>query len=421
MSGDNPFSGVPFFGDIARMMGQQGPVAWDPAKQLAIAIATEGKSEPNIDPLERMRLEQLARVAEVQINGLTGLSVVVNGRNAQIVPVNRSTWVLGMLEAYKPRFEALAAQLSAQEPNPGNVAEDVPPVEGLEDLVGLGAELSQFDTPSALDETGDDDAMDSLLAGMMTLLSPMLLGMTAGTMIGHLSQRNFGTYDLPLPCPPGAQIMVLPETIDAFANEWSLDTDAVRLAICLHELTSHAILNVPHIRTRLDTLLDEYAAGFEPDPDALERHLGDIDPTNPAAMTSFQQILGDPEILVGAAAGPGQQARRASIDALVCVIVGSIGHVVDTVGGRLVDDYQRVAEALRRRRVAESDADRFTSRLFGIEISQDLVDRGRAFIDGVTERGGVDAVGHLWQQAEFLPTIAEVDAPGLWLARISLD
>ena len=39
---------------------------------------------------------------------------------------------------------------------------------------------------------------------------------------------------------------------------------------------------------------------------------------------------------------------------------------------------------------------------------------------GVLEREGDDALRRLWEGDEQLPTQAEVDAPGLWLARISL-
>ncbi len=440
MSHDNPFGGIPFFGDLGRLMGRQGPVAWEPATQLALAIATEGVAEANVDPIERMRLEQLARVAEVQINGATGLSVVTEGQPVAIEPVNRSTWVLRTIEAFKPRFEALARQISADgrdaDADAGtdapsgsseatNRPSDEPPVPGLEDLVGLGDELSRFDEPAEGNrpaETDDDfdDGVESWLTSMLSMLSPMLLGMTAGSLVGHLSRHDFGTYDLPLPRPAGAPIMVLPAVIDAFASEWDLDGDGVRLAICLHELTSHAVLATPHVRAALDGLLADYAAGFRPDPDALERHLGEIDPTNPEALASFQRILGDPEIIVGASTGPGQEQRRARIGALVAVIVGYVDHVVNTVGSRLIDGYPRIAEALVRRRLSDSEADAFTSRLFGIELGPALMDRGRGFVEGVSERAGADGLNRLWESAEHLPTVAEVEAPGLWLARIDL-
>lgn len=425
MSQNEPFGGIPFFGDIARLMGNQGPVAWQAATQLAMAIATEGATDPNVDPVERIRLEQLARVAEVQINGSTGLSVTTEGQPTMIEPVNRTTWVHRTIEAYKPRFEALARQLDTTDPSSDDEhapsQDDAPPVPGLEDLVGLGDELGRFDPEESPDAADPDGEVASWLSKMFAMLNPMLLGMTAGSLVGHLARTNFGSYDIPLPRPAGTPIMVLPSVIDEFTAEWSLDADGVRLAICLHELTSHAVLSTPHVRARLDGLLDAYAAGFRPDPDALERHLGDIDMSDPQAMASFQQILGDPEIIVGASTSPDQVTRRAEIDALISVVVGYVDRVVDGIGERLIDDYSRVTEALLRRRMAESEADRFTSRLFGIELGDALLQRGRGFCDGVVERSGEDALSRLWADEAYLPTVAEVDAPGLWLARIELE
>lgn len=437
MSNQNPFGGIPFFGDLAKLIGQQGPVAWDPATQLALAIATDGQPEQNVDPLERLRFEQLARVAEVHVSGTTGLSLTPGGHLVVIEPVTRSQWVLRTIAALRPRFETLAGQIKVESTPVDPVGPSVdpsraePPVPGLEDLVGMGDELSQFDAPtdpsvaeghpSRLDPDGLDDAdADSWLSGMLNLLSPMLLGMTAGSLVGHLSRGNFGTYDLPLPRPEGGSIMVIPSTIGEFEREWDLDGDALRLALCIHELTFHAVLGIPHVRARLDDLLAAFSAGFQPDPDALERRLGELDPSSPDGLAAFQQILGDPEILVGAGSSPMQQERRNQIDALIAVIIGYVDHVMDTIGGHLIESYPRISEALRRRRVTETDADRFTARLFGLELGQDLCDRGNAFAQGVVERAGVDALNRLWAVPENLPTAAEVNAPGLWLARIDL-
>ena len=67
---------MPFLGDLAKILRQQGGVSWDAARQLAFQVATGGESEPNVDPLERIRLEQLARVAELQVAEATGLATV---------------------------------------------------------------------------------------------------------------------------------------------------------------------------------------------------------------------------------------------------------------------------------------------------------------------------------------------------------
>ena len=41
----------------------------------------------------------------------------------------------------------------------------------------------------------------AMFGGLMQMLSPMMLGMSVGSMVGHLSRRSFGQYDLPIPRP----------------------------------------------------------------------------------------------------------------------------------------------------------------------------------------------------------------------------
>ena len=101
-SGSNPFEGMPFFGDLLKMLGSQGPVQWDGARQLALSIATGGESEPNVDPLERVRYEQLARVADLHVAQATGLSTSITGRSVTVTPVTRTQWTLTTLDAYRP-------------------------------------------------------------------------------------------------------------------------------------------------------------------------------------------------------------------------------------------------------------------------------------------------------------------------------
>jgi putative hydrolase len=384
--GDEPFEGIPFLGDLARILRQQGTVSWDAAAQVAFQVATGGESEPNIEPLDRMRFEELARVAELHVTRVTGLSVSSTGRAVSVVPVTRTQWVQRSLPAFRPRFESLARSLSA------------PP-----------------DQPEV--ETGDPAAVLGNLMGMMT---PMLVGMAAGSMVGHLARTSFGQYDLPLPRPPGDELMVVARTIDDFASDWSLPDDDLRLWVSLHELSHHAVLGLPHVRERLDDLLNRYASGFQPDPHALEDKLAELDVSDVEGMASLQQVFGDPEAILGAVQSPAQRELLPQLEALVAVIIGYVDHVMDEVGTSLISSYGMLSEALGRRRVTADQASRFVERLLGLELTQEQCERGQAFIAGVLERGGDEALERLWRSARELPTPSEVDAPGLWLARIDL-
>jgi len=394
----NPFQGMPFLGDLMRLIGQQGPVSWDGARQLALSIATDGASEANVDPLERITFEQLARVAEIQVANATGLDTSVTGRAVTVTPVTRSQWVLTTIDAWRPLFERMAGAIRPDD-DPSTASPDI--------------------HPSPL---GDDDDPSGLwLAQLMQMLSPMMLGMTAGSLVGHLSTRSFGQYDLPIPRPPSDEVPVLIGNIDAFGEEWALDGNDLRLWICLHQLSHHAVLGVPHVRARLDSLLLDYVSAFETDPQALENRMGDLDPSSLESMQGLQQLMGDPEVVLGAVQSQRQRELLPRLDALVTVIEGYVDHVMDRIGGSLISSYGMVTEAVRRRRVEASSSDRFVERLFGLELSQDRYDRGERFIEGVVERNGEESLAQLWDEEAHLPTPAEIDAPGLWLARLEYE
>lgn len=386
----NPFEGMPFLGDIAKMLGQQGASAWDSARQLAISVATDGQGEPNVDPVERMAIEQLARVADLHVADVTGLSTAVGGRTVSVQPVNRTGWVMASLDAYRPLVERLADALGA--PPPGD------------------------------DDAPDDDPFSGMLAGMLQMFQPMMLAMTAGSMVGHLARRSFGQYDLPVPRPTGSdELLLVVPNLAAFAEEWSLSGDDLRLWVCVHEIAHHAVLGVPHVRARLDDLLARYASSFRSDPAAIEDRIGEIDPSNPAAMAELQQLFGSPEMILGAITSPEQDVLRPQLEALVAVVVGVVDHVLDIVSAKLIPSHSMLSEALRRHRVESDQADRFVERLFGLELTQATYDRGSAFVEGVVERAGEEGLRRLWVDAASLPTPPEVDAPGLWLARLDLD
>jgi putative hydrolase len=201
-----------------------------------------------------------------------------------------------------------------------------------------------------------------------------------------------------------------------------MDGDDLRLWVCLHQLAHHAVLGLPHVRARLDDLLSTYASSFESDPDALGGKLAEleVDPTGGDPMARFQELMGDPEVVLGAVRSARQQELLPHLEALVCVIEGYVDHIMDEVGTGLVGTYDQITEALRRRRVEASAQDRFVERLLGLELTQAHFDRGAAFVAGVVERAGTEGLERLWSGPKVLPTPSEVDAPGLWLARIDL-
>jgi putative hydrolase len=388
-TGGNPFEGLPFFGDLAKMLASSGPVHWDAARQFALAAATGGTPEDNPDPLERIRLEELARVAELRVADASGLPTAPGGRLVRITPVTRAEWATRTLDAYRPIFERLSTALAA------------------------GAEEETDDVPAVPDDPSAD-----LLGGMFAMLTPVLLGVQAGSMVGHLATRALGQYDLPLPRPPSDELLLVPANLNAVAEQWSLPPDDLRLWTCVSELATHAVLGVPHVRARLETLVLEYVGAFRPDPSGLEARFGELDVADPEGL---QKVFGDPAQLLGALRSPAQAALLPPLEALVAVVVGVVDAIVESVSSGLLSDAGRLTEALHRRRVEAAPADRLVEQLLGLELGPATFERGEAFVQGVVERGGPGALTPLWRDERGLPTPAEVDAPGLWLARLEYE
>jgi putative hydrolase len=381
---DDPFGGIPFLNDLARMLQSQGGTGgWESARQFAVQVATGGVTEANPDPMERLALQELARVAELHVGDATGLDVTQTGRPINVVPVTKAEWARRTIDAWRPLLERLASNLTGP-------------------AMAAGEDLS-------------DDPEAAMLQPFVQLLGPVMLGLQAGSMVGHLASRSLGQYDLPIPRPPSDEIVIVAANVAAFGQEWSLPVDDLRLWICLSELATHAVIGVPHVRARLLELLDRHVATFSLDTSSIESALESFDPMNPE---SLQEALGDPTALLGAIQSEAKRSLLPELSAIAAVVVGYVDHVMDSVGTTLIGSYGMLTEALHRRRVEAAAADRFVENLLGLELGREQYERGEAFVQGVLERGG--DINRLFMDAKDLPTPNEVDAPGLWLARIDL-
>ncbi len=379
---------LPVIGDLMRMLQQAAPGA-NQAREVGRAIACGGVSEPNIDPSSRMAIEQLVRVAELRVADATGLQPS-RGAALRVEVVNRAGWSDRTVSDYDELFGALNKSISAS----------MSP--GLDD--------------------GPDDPMAAMMAGIARMIGPTMLALTTGAMVGRLAQYAFGGYVLPVPRPAGKPMLIALPNVDEFGQEWSLDPDDLRLWVCLHEAVYCAVFGVDHVRRAVGDLLMRHASSFESNPRRIEELLGDFDPlsSGPDALAALQSELGSPEALLGAVRSPAQEALLPQMTALIAAIAGYVDHTMDRIGADLIGSYDRLSEALRRHRVEASASDRFVERLLGLELDQTQYERGAAFASGVVERAGAEGLRRLFSHPDNLPTPAEVDAAGLWLARIDL-
>lgn len=382
---NNPFSSLPMFGDLARALEGQGPLNWDAARQFAMLGSTQGQAEHNVDPSVRIAFTELARIAGMHVNDVIGSDAVYPEPRV----VTRSQWAAETLDAYRPLFTDLAAS------------------------------LGQNSAPDAT-EAGADPMMQ-MMAGLNRMMAPAMMGMSVGSMVGTLSQRVFGLFDLPIP-RERHEVVLVARTIDDFAAEWEIPLDEMRLWVLAHELSGYRVLSIPHLRAELTELVRAHVGGFRPDPSAIADKLGGFDPFGGGGdpMEAIQQAFSDPEILLGAVESPAQKALQPQLDAAVAAVVGYTDWVVDAVAVRVIGgDALRIAEAVRRQRSGSSPDDLFVERLLGIRVGESQVQRGKAFVQGVVDRVGEADLTRILELPDSMPTPSEIEAPGLWIERVS--
>ena len=391
---DNPMGGL--LGDLMKVIGS-GPGAGDnwfeAARTLAFGVATDGGQDENPDPLVRIAFEELARVAELHVADATGITATAAPTGGvSFDAVGPGQWSFRVLEAYRPTLKSM---VEAQQQGAAAV-------------------------PTAMDLTElDPDAtagMAGLLSQFALTLGPVFLGMQFGSAAGHLARRAFGQYALPLPWPESSTLLLVPGNVARFADDWSLPLQEVQLWVCLRELTMHAVLTRPGVRSSLTTLLGDAAAHAATAQRSIVERLGE----GIGEGTSLEDALGDPEALLSDLISPEQRSISSALTAQTTAIGAYVDHVTSTVAETLTSQPAALREAWYRYRIEEGKGEQAFAGLFGLNVGQDEVDRGRAFVNGVIERKGAEALTRLWSDELDLPTPAEVDAPGLWLARIGL-
>ena len=384
----NPFAAMPMFGDLAKALQGQGPLNWDAARQFAMLGATQGEAEHNVDPAARIAFTDLARIAGMHVNDVTGADTEFPEPRI----VTRSQWAAETLDAYRPLFTDMATSLGRQQ------------------------------TDDSAD-AADTDPMMQMMAGLNRMMAPAMMGMSVGSMVGTLSQRVFGLFDLPIP-RERHEVVLVGRTIDEFAGQWEIPLDEMRLWVLAHELSGYRVLSIPHLRDELTELVRAHVGGFRPDPSAIADKLGGFDPFGGGddPMQALQQAFSDPEILLGAVESPAQRELQPRLDAAVAAVVGYTDWVVDAVAVRVVGgDALRIAEAVRRQRSGSTPDDQFVERLLGIRVGEAQVVRGKSFVQGVVDRVGEHELTRLLDLPGSMPTPSEIEAPGLWIARVSGD
>ncbi|MBP7928979.1 MAG: zinc-dependent metalloprotease [Acidimicrobiia bacterium] len=387
---DDAQPGQPFdFGsfDLSSIMSflqADGPVHWELAEQVGNMVISQSEATPDVPAGTAENLENFTRLAQLHIAELTHQQVETLG---SAKANSRREWFDANLRGLASPLEHFGARLQQNDTLSMGDAETIPGLEG-------------FALPTGI-------------------LSSALLGLQAGFTVGHLSQYVLGQFDLPLPTKEQPELRFITPNIVKFGSDWSLPTDDFLFAVCLLEVSRAGVWRHQWLRALYAAQIDDFLDGYDLRSDRLESLFsGAMDMQNPESLLTVEL---DPLEVLGALSTPQQQQSQIRLRRLLTIIEAYAEVAVEQVGETLIPSLPMIREAMRRHRVERGQAERFIEGLLGLETDHDELVAACEWVRGVLERAGWEFLNRMWESERNLPTPNEMQAPGLWVARVELD
>lgn len=373
------FKQVPLFAEIAKILSWQGgPVNWDIARQIAVAMASARGAEP-LSERDTAEARENLRVAELWLTAATGLPEP--SRLARPEVVTPAAWAERAVTTYRELLDPLAQRITAA--------------------------MAGGPHPEA--------AEAQMLAQALRQIAPLFLGMQSGAVLGALACDVLTQYDLPLPvAEEGSAILVLP-SIDAFADEYRLDRREARMWAAVHE-AAHRIEfeGLPWVRTHFFALYHNYVAALEFDLGGVAERLQQLDLTSPEQL---QAQLGEGG-LVGLVDTPAVREALGRVQALVAMLEACADRAVEAAASGKLAGAPRLAEASARRRAEQTRGERLLQQFIGLDLGPGVRRPAERFSREVLAARGWSALNRLWDEPHNLPSEPELDDAASWIARV---
>jgi coenzyme F420 biosynthesis associated uncharacterized protein len=252
------------------------------------------------------------------------------------------------------------------------------------------------------------------LAGALRAGAAATLAAEAGLVMGYLSSRVLGQYDVSLlGVETEPRLLFVDTNLSGAVRDLDVDADSFGRWICAHELTHvFQFQGVPWLREHMGGLLRRYVATLEVRIDSGSAGGLPALPDPARLVETFRE--GGLAALVQS---PEQRALMDEIQAAMSVIEGYSEHVMDAIAADAIPDHERLREAMDRRRRSRSAPQRIIERLLGFDVKLRQYEQGKRFADAVVAAGGIEALNRVWSSPDALPSAGELQHPSSWLKR----
>ncbi|MEA2023867.1 MAG: zinc-dependent metalloprotease [Actinomycetota bacterium] len=252
--------------------------------------------------------------------------------------------------------------------------------------------------------------------GVGASIAGRIMGIEIGAVLGFLSRRVLGQYELVLPTSDGDDgdtVLFVGPNLLKMERDHAFRPDEFRFWIALHECTHRLqFTGVPWLRGYFLGLVEELVAAAKPESGRVQRVVAEI---RESAANGSPLI--DEAGIFGLFATPEQREIIDRVQALMALLEGH-GHVVmDRIGERELVTQRRMSAVFKARRADKRTA--ALMRLIGLEMKLRQYEMGAEFINEVERRADWGTLDHAWESPESLPTLDEIENPERWLRRIS--
>lgn len=238
-----------------------------------------------------------------------------------------------------------------------------------------------------------------------------------GIAVGYLAQHVLGQYELMLLAERSddeqPRLLFVMPNLERAVKQFGADRREFFTWVTLHEVT-HAVQfgSVPWLRDYVGSLIRELMAGAERRLDKRRRlrlpRRSELGRVGRAALRAD---------LIGMFANEDERAIIDRAQAVMAVIEGHAEHVMDAVAPELLPTLPHLRASMDERRKSQRGISKLIAKLMGLDMKLRQYAQGKAFCDAVAADSGTSALSRLFSGAAALPTLAELEAPALWLER----
>jgi coenzyme F420 biosynthesis associated uncharacterized protein len=245
----------------------------------------------------------------------------------------------------------------------------------------------------------------------------LALSSQVGVLVGYLSRRVLGQYDVALlgeePLSAGKLYFVEPN-LQQVEQTLGVPPDELRRWIALHEAThAHEFELYPWVRTYLNTSLRQYLRLLIED----MRGRGDEN----TLLTIINRFIGNLRLghnVINALMTPQQRELMSRLQALMALAEGYSNHVMNNVGRALLPNFELIHQRVEHRQRQRSQIEQLFLKITGLSLKMEQYRLGERFVDEVVRQRGLTFANRAWASPEALPSEAEIRDPQRWIGRM---